>query len=79
MADVERLSFEEALQELEQMVARLEASDLTLEEMLKLFERSQELLALCEKVLDEAELRLERLQPVSGSIHEAVSSDDVER
>ena len=65
MSDAEDLSFEEALQELEQTVARLEVSDLTLEELLRLFERSQELLLLCEKMLDEAELRLESLQPTS--------------
>ncbi len=77
MPNGEKLSFEEALQELEQMVTRLEASDLTLEEMLKLFERSQELLSLCERALDEAELRLERLQPAT-SPHEVGSSDDAE-
>jgi exodeoxyribonuclease VII small subunit len=76
MPNGERLSFEEALQELEQMVTRLEASDLTLEEMLKLFERSQELLSLCEKALGEAELRLERLQPASGDSYEAAVPDD---
>ncbi len=77
MSDGEALSFEEALQELEQMVARLEASDLTLEELLKLFERSQELLSLCEKMLDEAELRLESLQPAI-SIRDVPSSDESE-
>ncbi len=57
--------FEEALTELQSIVERLEAGDLTLEEMLTLFERGQELAALCNKVLDEAELRLEQLRSTS--------------
>lgn len=61
--DERTLSFEEALAELEATVAKLEAGGLTLEEMLALFERGQELVALCEKALDEAELRLEALRP----------------
>ncbi len=64
--DERALSFEEALAELEATVAKLEAGGLTLEEMLTLFERGQKLVALCEKALDEAELRLEILRPAAG-------------
>jgi len=57
----ENPSFEESLAELEDIVARLETGDLTLEESLALFERGQRLAALCGAALDQAELRLEEL------------------
>jgi exodeoxyribonuclease VII small subunit len=57
------VTFEEALDELEQAVARLEAGGLTLEESLTLFERGQALAVQCEKMLEEVQLRLETLQP----------------
>ena len=54
-------SFEDALAELEDIVSRLETGDLELEESLSLFERGQTLAALCNQVLDQAELRLEQI------------------
>ncbi len=59
--DLNALSFEEALTELDNIVARLEAGDLTLEESLALFERGQKLATRCNKQLDEASLRVEQL------------------
>lgn len=58
----DQLSFEDALSELEETVARLESGELTLEESLALFERGQRLAALCGAGLDQAELRLEELR-----------------
>ncbi len=58
---MEDLSFEEALQQLEQTVAQLEAGDLTLEESLALFEQGQKLSAYCQSVLEQAQLRVEVL------------------
>ena len=59
--ETENLSFEEALVELEEIVTKLEAGELTLEESLALFERGQKLTALCNRQLDEASLRVEQL------------------
>jgi exodeoxyribonuclease VII small subunit len=59
--DLNALSFEEALTELDSIVAKLEAGDLTLEESLALFERGQKLATRCNKQLDEASLRVEQL------------------
>jgi exodeoxyribonuclease VII small subunit len=59
--DLHALSFEEALTELDSIVAKLEAGDLTLEESLALFERGQKLASRCNKQLDEASLRVEQL------------------
>lgn len=59
--ELKDLSFESALQELEEVVARLEAGDLTLEESLALFERGQKLTDHCNQLLDQASLRVEQL------------------
>lgn len=69
------MTFEEALDELEQAVARLEAGGLTLDESLALFERGQVLAAQCEKTLEEIQLRLETLQP-SESGYESIPMDE---
>jgi exodeoxyribonuclease VII small subunit len=58
---VGELSYEEALAELESIVASLEASQLPLEESLALFERGQALTRRCAQLLDEAELRIKQL------------------
>ncbi|RMF26105.1 MAG: exodeoxyribonuclease VII small subunit [Chloroflexi bacterium] len=73
-ADLERLSFEQAFKELEQVVARLEGGDLTLEESIALFERGQQLAAYCGAKLDEAELRIRRIAtPAAASSQETLS------
>ncbi len=59
----DRLSYEEAFNQLEQVLARLEAGDLPLEESLTLFEQGAALAALCARKLDEAELRVRQWQP----------------
>jgi len=68
-ADTESLSFEDALEELEAVVARLESGDLTLEEALATFERGQQLTDYCSRLLDQASLRVEQLT-VDGEIVE---------
>ena len=53
--------FEEALGRLEEIVKRMEAGDMTLEESLKAFEEGIKLARLCSRKLDEAERRVEIL------------------
>ena len=55
---IEDLTFEEAFAELERTVSRLEEGNLTLEESLRLFERGQGLAAHCNRLLDQAELKV---------------------
>ena len=62
-ASDDRLSYEEAFEQLELVLGRLEAGDLPLEESLTLFERGAALSALCARKLDEAELRVRQWQP----------------
>jgi exodeoxyribonuclease VII small subunit len=60
-APVEQLSFEAALKELEDIVARLEQGEVDLEDSIALYERGQALKAHCEKKLKAAESRLEKI------------------
>ena len=60
-APIETLSFEIALKELEGIVSRLEQGEVDLEDSIALYERGQELKALCEKKLKAAEGRLEKI------------------
>jgi len=61
--EIENLTFEQAFNELEETVGKLEAGGLTLEESLALFERGQALAAHCNTRLDQAELKVRQLTP----------------
>lgn len=60
---VEELSYEEALDELEGIVDSLEgeASQNTLEDSMRLFERGQALVAHCSALLESAQLKVQKL------------------
>lgn len=51
-------TYEEAMHKLEQIVAKLENGDATLDESLKLFEEGAKLAAFCSKALDTAEQKI---------------------
>jgi len=55
---VERLPYEQARDELTDLVKRLEAGGLTLEQSLRLWERGEELAEICEEWLEGARARL---------------------
>jgi exodeoxyribonuclease VII small subunit len=55
-------SFEEALLELQTIVKDIETGKDGLDEMLKKYERGNELRLICEKRLQEAKLRLEKIK-----------------
>ena len=54
-------AFEDALEELETIVERMEDGEPSLEESLKLFERGMNLTRACQKALDDAEQRIQTL------------------
>ena len=54
-------AFEDALEELESIVERMEDGEPSLEESLKLFERGMDLTRKCQKALDDAEQRIRTL------------------
>ena len=60
-ADVNKLSFEKALAELEQIVQKLERGDVPLEESVTIYERGEVLKRRCEELLRQAEARVEKI------------------
>jgi exodeoxyribonuclease VII small subunit len=60
-ADIASLSFEEALAELERIVQRLESGQTPLEESSAIYERGAALKGHCEKRLEAARLRVEKV------------------
>ena len=73
---VDKMSFEEALAELEGIVRQLEAGDVELEKSIAIYERGATLKALCEARLKSAELKDEQIvQGASGPATEPASFD----
>ena len=58
---VEKLSYEEAFQELEKIVQQLEAEQMALEESINLYARGQQLIDHCSNLLDRAEIRVQQI------------------
>jgi exodeoxyribonuclease VII small subunit len=58
---IEELSYEQALQELEELVNTLEAGEKDLHTTLLFFERGQSLASYCISLLDNAELKVEQV------------------
>jgi exodeoxyribonuclease VII small subunit len=58
---LEELSYEQALAELENIVAALETNDHALDKTMALFERGQDLARYCAGLLDQAELKVKQL------------------
>jgi exodeoxyribonuclease VII small subunit len=59
--DLESLSYEQAFDYLEQVVAALESGEQTLEASLMLYERGKALAQRCNRLLDQAELKVKML------------------
>lgn len=64
-AAVEELSFEQAFQELEGTVRRLEEGDLTLDQAIAFYERGMRLAQRCGNALDAAELQVQQVAEVN--------------
>ena len=60
-ADIASMSFEDALAELEQIVRRLEGGQVKLDEAIQSYERGAQLKQHCEKKLNEAQQRVDRI------------------
>ncbi len=60
-ADVKKLPFERAIEELESIVKRLEEGKVPLEESVAIYERGETLKRRCEELLAQAEARVSKL------------------
>lgn len=75
MSEIEKLSFEEAFAELEEVVQQLEEGDLALDQSMALFERGMALATQCNAQLDAAELRVQQLVPAGDEYPPAEGYD----
>ncbi len=60
-ADVKKMPFERAIDELESIVKRLEEGKVPLEESVAIYERGEALKRRCEELLRHAEARVEKI------------------
>jgi exodeoxyribonuclease VII small subunit len=60
-ADIAAMSFEDALAELEGIVRRLESGQVKLDDAIQSYERGAQLKQHCEKKLNEAQQRVDRI------------------
>jgi len=65
---VDKMSFEEALGELEGIVKQLEAGEVELEKSITIYERGAALKAHCESRLKTAELKVEQIVQGAGGV-----------
>lgn len=63
---IEPINFEASLKELEELVARMEQGDISLEESLQNFSRGVELTRSCQLALQEAEQKVQILTEQKG-------------
>ena len=76
LPDIAALSFEEALAELEKIVAELESGQAPLERSIEIYQRGAALKAHCETKLEAARLKVEKI--VVGGDGQAVRAEPTE-
>ena len=74
----EKLSFEESLRHLEQIAQTLESGQAGLDESMELYAQAAKLIAFCQKKLDNAQLKMEKLeiQPAAPALPEEAEKDE---
>lgn len=60
--DMQNLPFEEAVKKLETIVETMESQDLPLETLLKKYGEGTQLAGMCQTMLNEAELKIQKLE-----------------
>ncbi|MDB5056256.1 MAG: exodeoxyribonuclease small subunit [Bacilli bacterium] len=66
--EITKLSFEEAMDQLEQLVAKLEDGDVPLEQAIDLFQEGMKLSHLCSQKLEQVERKIEMLVEENGAL-----------
>ena len=66
-ADIAEMTYEQARDELAEIVESLESGSATLEESLALWERGEALAKICQEWLDGAKKKLDSVKPTSDS------------
>ena len=60
--DLEKLTFEKAMKELEELVDSLDKGDISLDEAIAAYDRGSQLKDYCEKKLQEAKMKVDTIQ-----------------
>ena len=76
--EIEKLSFEDALSQLERIVGQLESGDAPLEASIELYERGTALKAHCEARLKAAEAKVEKITLSAGGEPAGTEPLDIE-
>lgn len=77
-AEIDKLSFEDALAQLEKIVGQLESGEAPLEKSIELYERGTALKAHCEARLKAAEAKVEKITLSAGGEAAGTEPLDVE-
>lgn len=72
----DELTFEESLKRLEEIVETLEAGNAPLEESIKLYEEGMTLAKSCVTRLNEAKLKLKKIQKIAGGTLEETEMEN---
>ena len=69
VTDIEKMSFEEAFEELNKMIDFIEGGDISLDDSIKIYEMGIQLKKHCEKKLKDAEIKIkkvvdEKIEPI---------------
>jgi len=67
MTKEKAMNFEEALARLEEAVKKLRSGECSLEESIKIYEKSVEYYNICDAILKEARQKIEIYRPESGN------------
>ena len=75
LTPVEKLSFEEALDELERLTAEMASGSVTLDQSVKSYERGAHLLKRCRAELERARGAIERIRVEEGEVKRSAPAD----
>jgi exodeoxyribonuclease VII small subunit len=78
LVPVEQLTFEKALEELEQIVSKLERGEVPLAESINIYERGDALRRHCDALLKQAEARVEKIRLGPGGRPEGTEPLDID-
>ncbi|GJE62672.1 exodeoxyribonuclease VII small subunit [Methylobacterium trifolii] len=77
-AQIGEMPFEKALEQLEEIVRRLERGDVPLDESVEIYERGEALKRHCEALLKKAEVRIQRITLTPDGRPDGTAPLDVE-
>ena len=72
--DIGKMSFEEAIKELTDIVGKIEQGKIPLQDSLKQYEKGMALIKHCKSILEKAEKRIEKISEPEGKSQKSTDS-----